>query len=171
MSADANVDKQLLAEGFDAVAAETEIPDRRLALMFACSHPAVEAGIRAPLMLQVVLGLDARAIVSAFLMSPAAMGKRRVRAKEQIRQAGIPFRIPERDELPGRLNAVLDAMYAAFAEAWSDPGGTEVANRNLTEEALFLAKLVSELVPKEPDPGPARAGVACRGPAPRAPQS
>ena len=84
-------DKQLLAEGFEAAAAETEIPDRRLGLMFACSHPAIEAGIRAPLMLQVVLGLDAKAIASAFLMSPAAMGKRLVRAKEKIRQAGIPF--------------------------------------------------------------------------------
>jgi predicted RNA polymerase sigma factor len=147
----ANDDLQLLGEGFEAAAAETEIPDRRLALMFACAHPATEAGIRAPLMLQVILGLDAKAIASAFLMSPAAMGKRLVRAKEKIRQAGIPFMIPERAELPGRLDAVLDAIYAAFAEAWSDPGGTDVANRNLTEEALFLAKLVSELLPKEPE--------------------
>src|SRR4029077_17728281 len=65
--------------------------------------------------------------------------------------AGISFMIPERDELPLRLDAVLDAIYAAFAEAWSDPGGTDVANRNLTEEAFFLAKLVSELLPKEPE--------------------
>ena len=144
-------DMRLLAEGLEEAAAETEIPDRRLALMFACAHPAIEVGIRAPLMLQVVLGLDAKAIASAFLMSPAAMGKRLVRAKEKIRQAGIAFRIPERAELPGRLEAVLDAIYAAFAEAWSDPGGTDVANRNLTEEALFLAKLVSELLPREPE--------------------
>ena len=142
---------RLLAEGLEEAAAETEIPDRRLALMFACAHPAIEVGIRAPLMLQVVLGLDAKAIASAFLMSPAAMGKRLVRAKEKIRQAGIAFRIPERAELRGRLEAVLDAIYAAFAEAWSDPGGTDVANRNLTEEALFLAKLVSELLPREPE--------------------
>jgi predicted RNA polymerase sigma factor len=144
-------DMRLLAEGLEEAAAETEIPDRRLALMFACAHPAIEVGIRAPLMLQVVLGLDAKAIASAFLMSPAAMGKRLVRAKEKIRQAGIAFRIPERAELRGRLEAVLDAIYAAFAEAWSDPGGTDVANRNLTEEALFLAKLVSELLPREPE--------------------
>src|SRR5216684_3812102 len=77
---------QLLAEGLDAVAAEAEIPDRRLALMFACAHPAIEAGIRAPLMLQVVLGLDAKRIASAFLMSPTAMGKRLVCAKDKIRQ-------------------------------------------------------------------------------------
>jgi len=130
---------------------ESVVPDRRLALLFACAHPAIDASIRAPLMLQVVLGLDAKAIATAFLMSPAAMGKRLVRAKEKIRQAGIPFRIPDRDELPSRLEAVLAAIYAAFAEAWSDPGATDVANRNLTEEALFLAKLVSELLPKEPE--------------------
>jgi RNA polymerase sigma-70 factor (ECF subfamily) len=142
---------QLLAEGLDATAAEAEIPDRRLALLFACAHPALEAGIRAPLMLQVVLGLDAKSIASAFLTSPAAMGKRLVRAKDKIRQAGIPFSIPEREELPGRLDAVLDAIYAAFAEGWTDPGGTDVARRDLTEETLFLARLVTELLPEQPE--------------------
>jgi predicted RNA polymerase sigma factor len=142
---------QLMAEGLDAAAAEADIPDRRLALMFACAHPAIEAGIRAPLMLQVVLGLDARMIASAFLTSPAAMGKRLVRAKDKIRQAGIPFRVPEREELPGRLDAVLDAIYAAFTEGWSDPGGTDVARRDLTQEALFLARLVTQLLPEEPE--------------------
>ena len=141
---------QLLAEGLDA-AADAEIPDRRLALMFACAHPAIEAGIRAPLMLQAVVGLDAKMIASAFLMSPAAMGKRLVRAKNKIRQAGIPFRIPEREELPGRLDTVLDAIYAAFAEGWTDPGGTDVIRRDLTEEAIFLARLVAELLPEEPE--------------------
>src|SRR6266568_9292931 len=102
---------QLLAEGLDAAAADAEIPDRRLALMFACAHPAIEAAVRAPLMLQVVVGLDARTIASAFLMSPAAMGKRLVRAKDKIRQAGIPFSVPEREELAGRLDTVLDAIY------------------------------------------------------------
>jgi predicted RNA polymerase sigma factor len=101
------------------------------------------------LMLQVVLGLDAKTIASAFLLSPAAMGKRLGRAKERIRQAGIPFRIPEREELAGRLDAVLEAIYAAFAEGWSDPGGTDVARRELTGEALFLARLVVELIPEE----------------------
>jgi RNA polymerase sigma-70 factor (ECF subfamily) len=142
---------QLLAEGLDAAAADAEVPDRRLGLMFACAHPAIEAGVRAPLMLQVVVGLDAKRIASAFLMSPAAMGKRLVRAKGKIRQAGIPFRIPEREELPGRLDTVLDAIYAAFAEGWTDPGGTDLARRDLTEEALFLARLVAELLPEEPE--------------------
>ena len=140
---------QFLAEGLDPARPEGEIPDRRLALMFACAHPAIDAGIRSPLMLQVVLGLDAEAIASAFLMSPATMGKRLVRAKQKIRQAGIPFRIPEREELPDRLDSVLDAVYAAFTEGWTDPGGTDVVRRALTEEALFLARLVVELLPQE----------------------
>jgi len=142
---------QILAEGLDAAAADAAIPDRRLALMFACAHSAIEAGIRAPLMLQVVLGLDAKQIASAFLTSPAAMGKRLVRAKDKIRQAGIPFSIPEREELPGRLDTVLDAIYAAYTEGWTDPVGTDVARRDLAEEALFLARHVTELLPEEPE--------------------
>ena len=141
---------QLLAEGLDA-AADAEIPDHRLALMFACAHPAIELAIRAPLILQAVLGLNAAAIASAFLMSPAAMGQRLVRAKTKIRQAAIPFRIPEREELPGRLETVLDAIYAAFTEGWTDPGGTDVARRDLAEEAMFLGRLVTEVLPEEPE--------------------
>lgn len=147
----ATMQLQLLAEGVDAAATGAEIPDRRLALMFACAHPAIEAGVRAPLMLQVVVGLDAKMIASAFLTSPAAMGKRLVRAKGKIRQAGIPFSVPEREELPGRLEAVLDAIYAAFSEGWADPGGTDVVRRGLTEEALFLSRLVAGLLPEEPE--------------------
>jgi len=140
----------LMAEGLGA-ANDGGIPDRRLALMFACAHPAIEPGIRAPLILQVVLGLDAKAIGSAFLTSPSAMSKRLVRAKDKIRQAGIPLRIPEREELPTRVEAVLDAIYAAYSEGWSDPGGTDVTRRDLTEEAFFLSQLVAELLPEEPE--------------------
>jgi len=147
----ATCELQLLAEELDEAAAPVEIPDHRLALMFACAHPAIEAGIRAPLILQMLLGLDAKAIASAFLTSPAAMGKRLGRAKEKIRQAGIPLSVPERAELSGRLDAVLDAIYAAFAEGWTDPGGTDVARRDLTEEVMFLARLVTELLPQEPE--------------------
>lgn len=148
----ASVELQLLADGLAAAEAQNEaIPDRRLALMFACAHPAIDAAVRAPLILQVVLGLDAAMIASAFLVSPAAMGQRLVRAKSKIRQAGIPFSIPEREELPARLDAVLDSIYAAFAEGWTDPGGTDVVRRDLTEEALFLARLVCELLPAEPE--------------------
>jgi len=142
---------RVLAEGLDAAAAKAEIPDQRLALMFACAHPAIEAGIRAPLILQVVLGLDAKRIASAFLTSPEAMGKRLVRAKDKIRLAGIPFRIPGREELPARLDTVLDAIYAAFAEGWIDAAGTDMARRDLAEEAIFVCRLVTELLPTAPE--------------------
>jgi RNA polymerase sigma-70 factor (ECF subfamily) len=115
---------RIAAEELEA-AEDEEIPDRRLALMFACADPRIEPGVRAPLMLQAVLGLDAAAIASVFLVSPAAMGKRLVRAKAAIREAGIPFAIPGRDELHSRLEAVLDAIYAGFAEGWTQPLGTD----------------------------------------------
>ncbi len=127
------------------------LPDRRLALLFACTHPALEAAIRTPLMLQVVLGLEAETIASAFLMSPAAMSKRLVRAKNKIREAGIPFSVPEHEELPGRLAAVLEAVYAVYAEGWTDPMGGDAGRRDLTGEALFLAQLLVELLPEEPE--------------------
>jgi predicted RNA polymerase sigma factor len=143
---------RVMAEGLGAAAAnDAGIPDQRLALMFACAHPAIDAGIRAPLMLQAVMGLDAAMIASAFLVSPATMGQRLVRAKNKIRQAGIPFRIPEREELRDRLETVLDAIYGAFAEGWSDAAGTDVTRRDLTEEAIFLGRVVVELLPDEPE--------------------
>jgi RNA polymerase sigma-70 factor (ECF subfamily) len=126
-----------------------DMPDDRLHLMFACAHPAIDPGIRAPLILQTILGFDAAAIASAFLVSPATMGQRLVRAKNKIRQAGIPFRLPERAELGERLAAVLDAIYAAFSEGWSDPAGTETRRRNLAEEAIWLGRLVVSLLPQE----------------------
>ncbi|WP_069262061.1 RNA polymerase sigma factor [Paraburkholderia nodosa] len=127
------------------------LPDRRLALLFACTHPALEAAIRTPLMLQVVLGREAKTIASAFLMSPAAMSKRLVRAKTKIREAGIPFSVPEREELPGRLDSVLEAVYAAYAEGWTDPVGGDTERRDLADEALYLAQLLVELLPEEPE--------------------
>ncbi len=125
------------------------IPDSRLALLFACAHPAIDPAIRAPLMLQTVLGLDAQTIASAFLTSPSAMAKRLGRAKEKIRHAGVPFRIPEREELAGRLESVLDAIYAAFTEGWTDANGADVARRDLTREAIFLARLVTGMLPEQ----------------------
>ena len=142
---------QVMAEGLHAAASEAKIPDQRLALLFACAHPAIDAGIRAPLILQVVLGLDAARIASAFLVSPATMGQRLVRAKSKIRQAGIPFRIPEPEELCDRLDAVLDAIYAAFAEGWTDAAGTDLARRDLAGEAIFLGRLVTELLSNQPE--------------------
>ena len=130
---------------------DTPLPDERLALMFVCAHPAIAAEARAPLMLQTILGFDAGAIASAFLVAPATMGQRLVRAKTKIRQAGIPFRVPDRADLAERLQAVLDAIYAAYAEGWSDPAGTEARRRNLAEEAIWLGRLVASLLPQEPE--------------------
>ena len=143
--------EELETAAVNNTAGEFHIPDHRLALMFACAHPSLAAGVRAPLILQVLVGLDAAMIASAFLVSPTAMSQRLVRAKDKIRQAGIPFRIPEREELPDRLGAVLDAIYAAFSEGWADSGGTDATRRDLAEEALFLGQLVTQLLPDEPE--------------------
>jgi len=141
---------RLLREELAAEAAhEKAVPDARLALMFACAHPAIDAGIRAPLILQTVLGFDAATIGSAFLVSPATMGQRLVRAKRKIREAGIPFHVPEGGDLAGRLDDVLQALYAAFAEGWSDPSGADPRRRNLDDEAIWLARLVVSLLPDE----------------------
>ena len=141
---------QLMAEEIEqASRTSEEIPDRRLGLMFACAHPAIEASMRAPLILQTILGLTAEAIAAAFLVPPGAMGQRLVRAKARIRQAGIPFRVPDRDELPERLDAVLEAIYAAYSKGWAEIG--EDGNSPLAEEAIWLGRLVVSLLPEEPE--------------------
>jgi RNA polymerase sigma-70 factor (ECF subfamily) len=143
---------RLMADEIEAAAASaSELPDQRLGLMFACAHPAIDPGIRAPLILQTILGLDAAAIGSAFLVAPATMSQRLVRAKKKIREAGIPLEVPERAELAARLDAVLDAIYAAFAEGWSDPAGADARRRNLAEEGIWLGRLVASLLPQEPE--------------------
>jgi predicted RNA polymerase sigma factor len=141
---------RLLDDGLVGIG-EGQMPDQRLALMFACAHPAIEQSVRAPLILQTILGFDAATIASAFLTSPAAMGKRLVRAKEKIRRAGIPLHVPEPEELRDRLDAVLEAIYAAFSEGWTDPTAADLARRELAEEALYLGRLVTELLPAEPE--------------------
>jgi RNA polymerase sigma-70 factor (ECF subfamily) len=149
---DASDHLRLMADELEAAGeSDIEIPDQRLALMFACTHPAVERGIRAPLMLQTILGFDAATIASAFLVAPTTMGQRLARAKSKLRQAGIPFRVPERVDLRERLDSVLDAIYAAFAEGWSDPAGTDARRRNLAEEGIWLGRLVVSLLPDEPE--------------------
>ena len=128
---------------------QADIPDERLKLLFACAHPAIDESVRAPLMLQTVLGFDAAAIASAFLVSPAAMSQRLVRAKTRIRESGIPFRVPEHEDLPERLPPVLDAIYAAYAEGWSDPMGTDTARREMATEAIWLGRLAAMLLPDQ----------------------
>jgi RNA polymerase sigma-70 factor (ECF subfamily) len=135
----------------EAMAEGGAIPDERLRLMFACAHPAIDEAVRAPLILQTVLGFDAATVGSAFLVAPAAMGQRLVRAKAKIREAGIPFRVPDPEELAPRLEAVLDAIYAAFAEGWTDAVGTDTRRRALSDEALWLGRLVAHLLPGEPE--------------------
>ena len=142
----------MAADELDAAAMDTaRFPDDRLGLMFACAHPAIDPTIRAPLILQTILGFDAATIASAFLVSPSTMGQRLVRAKMRIKEAGIPFRMPEPEDLAERLEAVLDAIYAAFAEGWSDPAGTDTRRRDLAEEAIWLGRLVVSLMPDEPE--------------------
>ncbi len=150
-SAEGAAHLQLIAAEIEASAMEDDLPDERLRLMFACAHPAIEQGIRAPLILQTILGFDAAAIASAFLVSPATMGQRLVRAKNRIREAGIPFRIPDREALDERLDAVLEAIYAAFAEGWTDPAGAESRRRNLATEGIWLGRLTASLMSDEPE--------------------
>jgi RNA polymerase sigma-70 factor (ECF subfamily) len=131
--------------------AASGFPDERLKLLFVCAHPAIDAAVHTPLMLQVVLGLDAASIARAFLTLPATMGQRLSRAKTKIRDAAIAFEVPEGKELPGRLEAVLEAIYAAYGSGWDDVLGADPRRRGLTEEAIWLARVLIELLPGEPE--------------------
>jgi RNA polymerase sigma-70 factor (ECF subfamily) len=128
-----------------------DFPDERLELLFVCAHPALEASIRTPLMLQTVLGLDAARIASAFIVAPATMSQRLVRAKAKIRDAGVRFEIPEPEELPARLEAVTDAIYAAYGSGWEDVAGADPRRKGLAEEAMWLGRLLTQLLPDEPE--------------------
>jgi predicted RNA polymerase sigma factor len=127
------------------------VSDHRLALLFVCAHPAIDEAARTPLVLQTVLGLDAARIASAFLVAPATMSQRLVRVKAKIREAGIRFEVPERREMAERLEAVLDAIYAAYGSGWEDVAGADPRRRCLAEEAIWLGRLVTHLLPDEPE--------------------
>ena len=127
-------------------------PDERLRLMFVCAHPAIAAAVRSPLMLQVVLGLDVARMSGAFLSSPAALAQRLVRAKQKIKDAGIPFEVPAREALPARLQDVLDGIYVAYGTGWDDIDGTEYKHAGLTEEALQLGAAMVMLMPAAAEP-------------------
>jgi len=139
---------QLLREEREMTLA-AEFPDDRLKLLFVCAHPAIDAGMHTPLMLQTVLGLDAARIAHAFLVSPATMGQRLVRAKTKIRDGGIQFEVPQERELPQRLDAVLEAIYAAFGIGWDDMAGVDQSGRELAEEAIWLGRVLLQLMPGE----------------------
>ena len=143
---------QEFAEQAEATTTENEsFPDERLKLLFVCAHPAIDVAARTPLMLQVVLGIDAAKIASAFLASPVAMSQRLVRAKTKIRDAGIPFRVPELPELNDRLSFVLDAIYAAYTTGWDSLPDIASTNRALASEAVALGRVLVQLMPAEPE--------------------
>ncbi|HVZ42062.1 MAG TPA: DUF6596 domain-containing protein, partial [Candidatus Kapabacteria bacterium] len=138
-------------EALELMGSAAGFPDERLGLLFVCAHPAIAASARTPLMLQTVLGLDAARIASAFLLKPATMGQRLSRAKAKIRDARIAFERPEATELPSRLDAVLDAIYAAYGSGWEDIAGADPRRRGLAAEALELGRLLVRLMPAEPE--------------------
>jgi len=140
---------QLLRENTMETNFSTEFPDERLKLLFVCAHPAIDPAMHTPLMLQTVLGLDAERIAGVFLISPKTMGQRLVRAKTKIRDGGIQFEIPAPRDLPERLDAVLDAIYAAFGIGWDDLIGVDGRGRELAEEAIWLARVLLQLMPNE----------------------
>jgi RNA polymerase sigma factor (sigma-70 family) len=143
---------QQIAEEAQAVAATHEqFPDERLKLLFVCAHPAIDAAARTPLMLQTVLGVDAARIASAFLVSPAAMGQRLVRAKNKIRDAAIPFRVPDPPEWSERVSFVLDAIYTAYTTGWESLTDTTSTHQALAEEAIAIGRTLVQLMPAEPE--------------------
>jgi RNA polymerase sigma-70 factor (ECF subfamily) len=127
------------------------LPDERLKLLFVCAHPGIDPDMHTPLMLQTVLGLDAVAIGRAFLVSPKTMGQRLARAKTKIRRARIAFEIPAADQIPQRLEAVLNAIYAAYGSSWEDAAGRDQHAMGLAEEAIWLARVLRDAIPDEPE--------------------
>jgi predicted RNA polymerase sigma factor len=146
-----NTLKLFSVEGRDDPTMAVDFPDERLKLLFICAHPAIAADMRTPLMLQTVLGLNAAQIASAFLVSPPTMGQRLVRAKSKIRDAGIDFELPDTADLSVRLEAVLEAIYAAYSNGWETSTGADPRQKGLTQEAIWLARLCVQLMPKEPE--------------------
>jgi len=143
--------RRLAAESTATAVAGGTFPDRRAELLFVCAHPAIEPALHTPLMLQTVLGVDAARIAQAFLVPPATMGQRLVRAKQKIREAGIPFEVPQDHELPERLDAVLEAIYAAYDLGRDDAAGIDPRAQDLADEAVWLARVVRERLPEEPE--------------------
>ncbi|MEM9194991.1 MAG: DUF6596 domain-containing protein [Myxococcota bacterium] len=126
--------------------------DPRLNLMFACAHPAIDPSLRAPLMLQTVLGLDARRMASIYLVSPGTLGQRLTRAKAKIEANRIPFEKPDNeDEFATRLDDILNAIYAAYAVGYNGVGTGDAKASGLATEALWLVSTVCSAVKKSPE--------------------
>jgi RNA polymerase sigma-70 factor (ECF subfamily) len=142
---------QIAEEAQNVAATNEHFPDERLKLLFVCAHPAIDPAARTPLMLQTVLGIDATKIASAFLASPTAMSQRLVRAKIKIRDAAIPFQVPNPPELMARLSFVLDAIYAAYTTGWESPPDTASTHHLLATEAITLGRMLVQLMPQEPE--------------------
>jgi RNA polymerase sigma-70 factor (ECF subfamily) len=149
--ADAEYTLELLVNEPEGAQSDPAVPDERLKLLFVCAHPAIDPELHTPLMLQTVLGLNAIAIGRAFVVAPATMGQRLVRAKAKIRDARIAFEVPEAHELAPRLDAVLRAIYTAFGTGWEDIPRDDVRARDLVTEAIWLARVLQELLPGEPE--------------------
>ncbi len=143
--------RQITEEAESVAETQEHFPDERLKLLFVCGHPAIDPAARTPLMLQTVLGIDAARIASAFLVSPAAMSQRLVRAKNKIRDAGIPFHVPEPPELEERVSFVLDAIYAAYTTGWESLMETASTHHALAAEAIALGRTLTQLMPNEPE--------------------
>jgi predicted RNA polymerase sigma factor len=141
----------LTAESAAASVTGDAFADRRAELLFVCAHPAIDPSLHTPLMLQTVLGLDAARIAQAFLVPPATMGQRLVRAKRKILEAGIPFELPQESDLPQRLDAVLEAIYAAYGLGRDEVAGVDQPGQDLAEEAVWLARVVLDRLPDEPE--------------------
>jgi RNA polymerase sigma factor (sigma-70 family) len=142
---------QIAEEAKDLASMQTAFPDERLKLLFVCAHPAIDVAARTPLMLQTVLGLTAARIGPAFLVSPDAMEQRLVRAKTKIREARIPFKVPEPPQWDERASFVLDAIYSAYAAGWDEANDPEATHHPLAAQAVVLGRTLVQLLPHEPE--------------------